>query len=201
MQVQQGIWKVPSGTELRWVRDGGSQPWLLILPSSGRGLKPRAAHGPTKPKLRRGAPSSQRVPGCVQFQQHPPWALARCKAPAMTVWRLRRPPPKTKTAWGALPSASLALFGILHEGSVVEGRGVLCGHSARTHTHTSTLRMGPDYIFPNKWLSRWLFMQLCIIDWCSPGCTPDGVWGGADGAGVCGVGWVRREGACWGPAG
>lgn len=69
-----------------------------------------------------------------------------------------------------------------------ERRGVWAagwGHS----THTSTLRMGADYIFPNKWLSRRVFMQLCIIDWPSPGCTPDGV-GGVQ----MGLGCVRRVG-------
>lgn len=35
-------------------------------------------------------------------------------------------------------------------------------------------RMGADYISPNERLSHGLFMQLCIIDWPSPGCTAAG---------------------------
>ena len=80
--------------------------------------------------------------------------------------------------------------------------GLCCEMLRRTcaHTHRPPLRMGPDYIFPNKWLSRRLFTQPCIMDRPSPRCTPDGVGGGVDG-GWGGGGREGEEGGGLGPAG
>lgn len=96
----------------------------------------------------------------------------------------------------AFPCPSCSCSAVLGTGSKGEktrgeGRGTaLCEDSgAHSLTHTNFHpQNGPDYIFPNKWLSHRLLVQLCIIDWPSPGCAADG-WGwGADGAGVGGGG-------------